>query len=93
MAIKIEVKDPTVKNRQGVSKSSGKPYSINSQQAYVHIPGKAYPVEFVITLDDGQMAYQPGIYTLDDSSIYVDRFGGLTVGRVKLLPVARASAA
>lgn len=88
--IKIEVKNPGTEHVTGTSKQ-GRPYSFYRQSAYAHLPGKAYPVEFEMTHDQASDAYQPGFYSIDPSSIYVDRFGGLALGRLKLVPVQAAA--
>lgn len=47
--------DETGRVRKGVSRN---------QIAYAHIPGKAYPVEFNVSLRPEQPAYLPGRYFL-----------------------------
>lgn len=75
--LKIEIKSTEVVNKSGTAARSGKPYSINEQSAYFHQPGKEYPIEINITLQDGQNSYAPGFYDLDESSFFVGRFGSL----------------
>lgn len=76
---KIEIKSTELKLVQGDSKRTGKAYSFHTQQAYAHIEGKAYPVEFRLTIDNGASAYAPGNYALAPSAFYVDKFGNLSV--------------
>jgi hypothetical protein len=91
--LKIEVKSPLVTVKSGVSAKSGKPYSIREQEAYAHVFGKdgklqAYPVRMQVMLEQEDPPYAPGIYQLDPSCIYVDRFGGLAIARPRLIPLA-----
>jgi len=74
---KVEVKSTELKLVQGTSQKSGKPYSFQTQQAYAHLDGKPYPVEFQLTVDNGSSAYAPGFYTLAPSAFYVDKYGKL----------------
>jgi len=79
MKIKIEIKSTERFNKSGVSKRTGKPYSIDSQQAYLHQPNKAYPVECSVNLKEKQDVYPIGFYDLTEDSIYVDRFKNLVL--------------
>jgi len=79
MSIIIEVTSTEVKTRSGTSQKTGKPYSINEQEAYVHKMGQPYPEKISIVLQDGNGAYNPGNYDLHPSSYFVDRFGQLSV--------------
>lgn len=88
--MKIEIKSADIQNKSGTSKQ-GKPYSINEQTAYVHLEGKAYPVEMRFALQDGAGAYAPGFYVPTDASFFVDRFGQLSLGRLTLSPVAASA--
>lgn len=76
---KVEVKSTELKLVQGTSKRTGKPYSFQVQQAYAHLEGKPYPVEFKVMIDSGVPAYAPGFYTLAPASFYVDKFDNLTI--------------
>lgn len=76
---KIEIKSTELKLVQGTSQKSGKAYSFHTQQAYAHVEGKAYPVEFRLTIDNGSSAFPVGNYTIAPSSFYVDKFGNLSI--------------
>jgi len=76
---KIEIKSTELKLIQGTSQKSGKAYSFHTQQAYAHVEGKAYPVEFKLTIDNGASAFATGLYTIAPSSFYVDKFGNLSI--------------
>ena len=82
--VPVEVKSADVELKRGTSKA-GKPYEIREQHAYINL-GKAYPVEFRFSLDEGRAAYSPGNYIVDPSCLYVDRYGQLALGRIRLLP-------
>ena len=82
--LNIEIDSPDVDVRSGTSKN-GQPYSIRNQNAWLH-NGKKYPTEFKVRLQDGQVAYPVGKYTVDPSSFYVDQYGSLSL-RTVLQPV------
>lgn len=96
MTIKIEISKDTVETRSGISAKTGKPYSMREQEAYAHTVGRdghpaKYPQRIKITLQDNQVAYPVGLYTVAPESFYVDRFDSLTLGLVlRPLPVAAA---
>lgn len=48
--------------------------------------GNEYPVLVKITLDEGQPAYAPGLYTVHLSSFKVGQFGSLMIDRLRLVP-------
>ena len=84
MLIGIEVKEAKVE-RKRITRKAGGQIDIGEQRAYVDL-GKPYPTEIVIPIDveAGQMPYDAGKYHLDQSCFYVDRFGKLCLGRLKL---------
>lgn len=82
----VEVKSEEVQERRGTSKL-GKPYVIREQHAYIDL-GKAYPSEFRFNLDDQQRPYVPGRYVVDPKCLYIDRYGSLALGRIRLLAAA-----
>ncbi len=91
--IKIEIQNPTVENVAGTSSRTGKPFSFNKQEAYAHIPGQHYPQRIELTLEDNSTGYPAGNYTIQPESLYVDRFGRLQLGQLKLKPIKGAQAA
>lgn len=82
MALIIKIETTKLHVRSGTSARTGKPYEIREQQALMFKAGESYPDKIKISLRDGQGAYAPGDYTLDDSSFYPSRFGGLEVSPV-----------
>lgn len=95
--VRIEIVSKAVNTIEGVSKSSGKPYKMHKQEAYLH-NGHHYPDRFEIGLPDSELgpaAYEPGFYTLAPGSITVNReYGNLEINRyeMKLLRIEEAQA-
>lgn len=98
--IKIEIKSGTATDRTINTKNG--PMNFREQEAWAHLydrDGNAqpYPQRILVDLDvrANQLPYAPGLYQLDPSSFFVNRFGGLTVGRIKLraMPAAAPRAA
>jgi len=87
--MKIEIANVSVRNQSGISQRTGKPYSMEKQEAYLHLDGQPYPVKFEFTLAQGATPYQKGFYTITDKTFIVDRFGSLGIsGQLELVPVA-----
>lgn len=82
--IVVEVLSTDVTTKSGVSARNQKPYSIREQVGYVQFPGKPYPQEIKFALEEGAGAYPQGRYEVHPDSFYVDNFGGLKIGRLKL---------
>jgi len=98
--IKVSIMSTTVRNMTGIGKVSGKPYSLNFQDAWFHTidkDGVAAPfpqkVELILpTAKDGAaLFYAIGQYELAPSSVYVDRNGKLALEPV-LVPTKPAAA-
>lgn len=86
--MKIEIANVNVRNQSGTSQKTGKPYSMNKQEAYLHLDGQPYPVRFEFNLADGATPLQKGFYTVTDKSFIVDRFGSLGVSsQLELVPL------
>lgn len=86
--VRIEIVSKAINTIEGVSKSSGKPYKMSKQEAYLH-NGHHYPDRFEISLQhsdlDGPIAYEPGFYTLAPGSITVNReYGNLEINRYEM---------
>lgn len=78
MRIEIEIQDEEVVVEQRGS------YTFHKQPAYCYTydrSGKkaAYPQAMKLTLKDKQPAYKKGMYLLAPDSIYINRFGELSV--------------
>lgn len=93
--IKIEIESTQVNVKSGQSAKTGKNYSIREQEAWAYLTdsdGKTqkHPTAMKITLEDNQAPFSVGAYVLQSSSIYVADFGRLSIGRVRLAPIAAA---
>lgn len=94
--IKIEVKSGTVTERRFPSKREpGKTVLFREQEAWAFLFSVSgphpYPSRIVLPLEPDQAAYPPGIYSVNDASVYVGDFGALRLGRLILQPVAAAA--
>lgn len=81
--IPVEIQSSEVTVKKGISKA-GKQYEIREQSGYIAL-GKPYPVEFRFSLEFGSDPYPPGRYAIDSGCLYVNRFGQLALGRIRLL--------
>jgi hypothetical protein len=90
--VKIEIQDDAVTTRNGTSQKNGQPFSIRSQNAWLHTAGAPYPTKMEITLDRDQAPWPVGEFTVDETSFFVDKFRRLSVGRLKLIPLAATAA-
>lgn len=95
--LKIQVETEMIDTKAGTSAKTGKDYCIREQEAWMFGVGRdgkpqPHPQRIKLTLDDDQKGPYPiGAYTLDPSSLYVDRFGQIAI-RARLKAVAAASA-
>jgi len=83
IVIEIHESQVNCEERSGVSQRTGKPYTIREQSAYAYLGG-IYPQLFKLNLQDGQNPYGAGKYQLHTSSLEVNRYGNLAIGRVLL---------
>ncbi|APO90440.1 single-stranded DNA-binding protein [Xanthomonas euvesicatoria] len=95
--VRIEVVNKAINTFEGKSKATGNPFKIHRQEAYLH-NGHHYPDRFDLTLNGdgplGPVAYEPGFYTIDPSSVVVNReYGNLELDRynLKLVPITDAA--
>lgn len=91
MAIYIEIENPTVNTRSGVS-AKGREYQIREQSALMFKSGSRYPDKIKINVPDGQSAYQPGRYELHDDSFQVSRFGNPELRAILVAAPVKAGA-
>jgi hypothetical protein len=82
MSFLIEIKSTAIQEKNVRSKE-GKEYLIREQSGWAHL-GKDYPQEVRVPLEAGKPAYAPGTYAIEPGCLYVDRFGRLTLGRLRL---------
>ena len=82
--IKIRILSDKTRHLKGVSKASGKPYHVRLQTGYaftIDHDGSAseIPEKFELVLQHDQRPYEPGDYTLDSYSVYIDRNGRMSI--------------
>jgi hypothetical protein len=87
----VEVTKVEVSEKRGTGRN-GKPYLIREQLAWAQM-GKEYPISMSVSLGDDDAPYQPGKYQITEECLFIDRYGQLAVGRVKLQRVAASAAA
>lgn len=92
--MKIEIVSSEIREQSGVSQKTQKPYHIRKQQAFAHLEGNKYPVAFTLNVPNDRQPYSPGFYSIDESTFYVDRFGGLAISQeMKLIPAGSTAQA
>ncbi len=84
LEIAVEIKHAEVIEKAVRGRTDGREYLIREQLGYVDT-GKPYPQEVRIPVENGREPYGPGKYTVDPSCLYVDRYGKLSLGRLKLV--------
>ena len=93
--IKIAITSPEIREMKGIGKVSGKPYHMRIQTAHAFTVSPdgvvaEFPDKFEIALDEGQIPYPRGHYTLSPSAVFVGREGRMEV-RPRLVPLAAAA--
>lgn len=87
----VEISNMEVEEKNVQSKRDGRSYLIRNQQGRIAINNEVRNVR--IPLEQGQQPYAKGKYEIDRESFYVNNFGELKLGRVKLKSNATARAA
>lgn len=92
--IKIEISSASFDAKNGVSARTGKAYSIREQEGWAFLTDRdgkpqPHPQRIKLTLADDQPPYNPGVYQLDPSSIFVGDFAQLNI-RARLRPLQAA---
>jgi len=96
--IKIVVSSPSIVERKGLAKVSGKEYHLRIQTAYAFTVDAEtgavadFPDKFEILLDKDQAPYAKGSYSLSPSALFVSREGRLDL-RPRLIPVSAGKSA
>jgi hypothetical protein len=90
--IKIAVTSPDIREMKGIGKTSGKPYHMRIQTAHAFTVSSdgvvaEFPDKFEIALEENQLPFARGHYTLAPSAVQVSRDGRLEC-RPRLIPVA-----
>lgn len=78
MSLQIEIRDPKIDTKNGVSRKTGKPYSIHEQPAYVKLPN-GETRRITIQHEDGDPPLLAGEYQPKPSAYWVGDFGALSI--------------
>lgn len=79
-----------VRTQSGKSPRTGRDYSINKQEGWLHNGRDPYPTKIMIALQQNATPYAPGDYEINLSeSVIVDRYGELAFGRLTLVPARK----
>ena len=70
--------DSRPETKSGVSRKTGRPYSITEQGAFVTLPN-GEKRRITLGLDDGDAGLPPGDYEPRDSAVFVGDFGALAI--------------
>jgi hypothetical protein len=81
--ITVEIKSRDVLTKRGIASKTGKEFAIHEQIGYVELE-KPYPLEMRVPVESPEKPYSPGSYLVDPSCLYVNRYGQLQIGRLKL---------
>lgn len=79
MNILIEIDSTNVRERN--IKSERGTFTVRDQTGWLRLPGKRYPKEMVISLDEGQEAYSDGTYRLLEESVTIEKFNRISFQR------------
>lgn len=88
-AIKIKITSTDVEKKSGTNGRG--PWEIIEQEGYMFKSGDEFPEKIVIALDKGAAPYEPGMYELDERSVYVGKFKQPQM-RMRLKPLVSAPA-
>ncbi|EEZ3328787.1 hypothetical protein D1O90_004951 [Escherichia coli] len=86
--VRFEVTSAEVEVKSGTNARG--PWQIREQEAHMFKGDDKYPEKVVLALDDGQAPYLPGVYELDEKSLWVGKYKQVQL-RVRLKPVAAAT--
>jgi len=92
MSVKIEISSTEVDTFSGVSKRTGKDFTMHSQVGWMHKQGQPYPEKVKLSLDNPQASHAVGLYELSPTSFVVGKFGDIDI-RPKLVRLADKKAA
>lgn len=83
LEIAVEVKSADVVERTHRGQT-GREFLFREQLGWVDL-GKPYPQEVHIPVAKGREPYAPGTYMVDAACVYVDRYGKLSFGPLRLV--------
>ncbi|OLU30707.1 hypothetical protein BVH03_09460 [Pseudomonas sp. PA15(2017)] len=86
--LRIKITSTDVEVKSGTNARG--PWEIREQEAYMFKSGDEFPEKIIIALGKEAPAYEPGMYELDEKSIYVGKFKQPQLS-MRLRPVAAAA--
>jgi hypothetical protein len=93
MQITIDVQSTKTHTKRGTSGRTGKPYEMTIQRGFLlsvdQITGDVTPQSIDLPIDRDAFPYEPGRYTLDASSIRINQYGSVEMGRLKLVKMGQ----
>ncbi|HHF3243626.1 TPA: single-stranded DNA-binding protein [Vibrio alginolyticus] len=93
LVIEIFPDNVVVDKRELPAKGDRPAMTLCSQVAFAHLGGR-FPVEFSLSLQEGDAPYSAGKYFVDASSFEVGQYGRLGFSRnILLIPIDHAKAA
>lgn len=78
MSLQIEVREAKIETKSGVSRKTGKPYSMHEQPAYVKLPN-GETRRITVTHEEGDPPLLLGNYQPKPSAYWVGDFGALSI--------------
>lgn len=78
MNLIVTVREAKIDTKQGVSRKTGRPYSINEQSAFVTLPN-GETRRITLQHEDGDAPLAAGDYIPKDSAYWVGDFGALSI--------------
>ena len=72
MNILVEIDSTNVRERH-INSDKGS-FTARDQTGWLKLPGKRYPQEIVVSLEEGRIPYPVGTYRLLEDSVGIDRF-------------------
>lgn len=88
--IRFEITSTSVEVKSGTNARGD--WKIVEQEAHMFKGDDKYPEKIVVALEDGSKPYEPGVYELDEKSIWVGKFKQPQL-RVRLKPIAASAPA
>lgn len=84
LLIEVFKENESLDIREGISPKTQKPWKMITQIGYAHT-GDKFPIQMKIKMQDGQPIYQAGMYELGKTSLSVNPYGDLEIGREMIL--------
>lgn len=84
LIIEVFKENESLDIREGISPKTQKPWKMITQIGYAHT-GDKFPIQMKIKMQDGQPFYVAGKYDLSPTSLTVNPYGDLEVGREMIL--------